>query len=192
MRLLLKQFISYIGYLMTSVSLVVWAFVSLLVIAFFSQDAIIVILNKLVEWGGDIFAPLAGGGQLVFDSDPDQISQNDVDGVEAVLYVAGSISLVLYVLGTVFTAIFGKTVALTRAAKLTFVRRFSLAVFVGILLSSVLRLESGVAPDSIFIAGFLAIFMAPALLISGYWSVFCNDLVSQAIEHVDSAGESVP
>ncbi|WP_166266779.1 hypothetical protein [Marinobacter caseinilyticus] len=188
MRLLLKQLLSYLGYLMTSVSLAVWAGASLLVVSLFSQDATIIVLDMLVSWGGDIFAPMETGGLLVFSSDQSQVGPNDVDGVEAVMHLAGGVSLVLYVLGTLFTTISGKTMSLTRAAKLTFVRRFALAAFVGILLSSVLRFESGAAPESVFTAGFLAIFVAPALLLSGYGSVFCNGFVNKAMEHVDSAG----
>lgn len=185
LRLLLKQIISYIGYLMTSFSLVVWASVVLLMIGFYSQEAVIAVLGMLIEWGGDTFAPLAEGGHLVFNSDRNQVGQNDVNGAEAVLYIAGKISLVLYVLGTLLAVIFRKPISLSTASKYTFVRRFSLAAFFGIWLSSILRFETGVAPDSLFITGFLAIFLAPTLLLSGCWSIFCNDLIRQIIEQVD-------
>lgn len=191
-RVLLKQFIGYTGYFMTSVAAAVWMALGLLVVALFSQDAVIVVLELLVEWGGDVFAPMTEGGQLVFGTDRAQRGDNDVDGLQAALSVVASVSLVLYVLGAVVRAIFGRNLSLARSAKLTFVRRASLAVFVAIPLSSVFRFESGVGTDSFFISAFLAVIVAPGLLLSGYWSVLWNHMVTQAIHYVDEGGENIP
>ncbi|MDK9558624.1 hypothetical protein QQF73_13400 [Marinobacter sp. M216] len=192
MRALLKQFLGYTGYFMTAVSAAVWMALGLLVVALFSQNAVIVILELLVEWGGDVFAPMKEGGQLVFSTDMTQRGENDVDGLQAALSVVARVSLVLYVLGAVGRAIFGTKLTLTRSVKLAFVRRASLVVFVAIPLSSVLQFESGIGPDSFFIAAFLAVFITPVLLLIGYWSVFWNHMVIQAIRYVDEGGVNVP
>lgn len=192
MRVLLKQFIGYTGYFMTALTAAVWMALGLFVVALFSQNAVIVILELLVEWGGDVFAPMKEGGRLVFGTDQIQRGDNDVDGLQAALSVVARASLVLYVLGAVVRGIFGRKLSLARSVKYAFVRRVSFIVFVAIPLSSVLRFESGVGPDSFFIAAFLAIFIAPMLLVSGYWSVFWNEMVIQAIHYVDAGGENVP
>ncbi|WP_417568161.1 hypothetical protein [Marinobacter sp.] len=192
MRAVLKQFFGYTGYFMTAMTAAVWMALGLLVVALFSQNAVIVILELLVEWGGDVFAPMKEGGQLVFGTDQTQRGDNDVDGLQAALSVVARVSLVLYVLGAVARAMFGRKLSLARSVKLKLVRRASLVVFVAIPLSSVLRFESGVGPDSFFITAFLAVFIAPALLLSGYWSVFWNQMVIQAIHYVDGGGENIP
>lgn len=192
MRVLLKQFIDYTGYFMTAMSAAVWMALGLFVVALFSQNAVILILELLVEWGGDVFAPMKEGGRLVFGTDQPQRGDNDVDGLQAALSVVARVSLVLYVLGAVGRGIFGRKLSLARSVKLAFVRRASLVVFLAIPLSSVLRFESGVGPDSLFITVFLAVFIAPVLLISGYWSVFWNHMVIQAIHYVDEGGENIP
>lgn len=192
MRVLVKQFIGYTGYFMTSMTAAVWMALGLVVVALFSQNAVIVILEVLVEWGGDVFAPMKEGGLLVFGTDQVQRGDNDVDGFEAALSVVARVSLVFYVLGTLMRGIFGTRLSLARSVKLMFVRRVSLFVFVAIPLSSVLRFESGVGSDSLFFAAFLAVFIALALLLSGYWSVFWNKMVAEAIHYVDEGGENIP
>lgn len=192
MRVLLKQFIGYTGYFVTAMAAAVWIALGLFVVALFSQNAVIAILELLAEWSGDVFAPMKEGGQLVFGTDQTQLGDNDVNGLQAALSVVAGVSLVLYVLGAVGRGIFGRKLSLTRSVKLAFVRRASLVVFVAIPFSSVLRFESGVGPDSFFIAAFLAVFIAPALLLSGYFSVLWNQMVIQAIHYVDLGGENIP
>ncbi|QFS89010.1 hypothetical protein [Marinobacter sp. THAF197a] len=192
MRILLKQFIGYTGYFMTAMAAAVWMALGMFVVALFSQNAVIVILEVFVEWGGDVFSPMKEGGLLVFGTDQIPRGDNDVGGVQAALSVVAKISVVLYVLGAVVRGIFGKKLSLARSVKLAFVRRASLIVFVAIPLSSFLRFESGVGSDSFFIAAFLAVFIAPALFLSGYWSVFWNQMVSEAIHYVDEDGENIP
>lgn len=192
MRVLLKQFIGYTGYFMTAVAAAVWMGLGLFVVALFSQNAVVVILDLLVEWGGDVFAPMTEGGQLVFGTDSIQRGDNDVSGLQAALSVVAKVSLALYVLGAAVRAVFGKKLSLARSVKKAFVRRASLVAFVAIPLSTVLHFESGVAPDSFFITLFLAVFIAPALLLSGYWSIFWNHMVTQAIHYVDEGGVNVP
>lgn len=177
---------------MTAVSAAVWMALGLFVVALFSQNAVIGILELLVEWGGDVFAPLKEGGQLVFGSDQTPRGDNDVDGLQAALSVVARVSLVLYLLGAAGRAIFRGKLIVSRSMKLAFIRRASLIVFVAIPLSSILRFESGVGSDSVFISMFLAVFIAPSLLLSGYWSVFWNQMVMQAVHYVDEGGENIP
>lgn len=191
-RMLLKQFIGYTGYLMTAITAAVWMALGLFVVSLFSQNAVIAILELLLAWGGDVFAPMKEGGQLVFGTDHTQRGDNDVDGMQAALSVVARVSLVLYVLGAVGRKIFGSKLSLTRSVKLAFVRRATLVIFVAIPFSGVLRFESGVGPDSFFIAAFLAVFIAPALFLSGYCSVFWNQMVTKAIHYVDGGGENIP
>lgn len=192
MQTVLKEFIGYTGYFITTMATAVWMALGLFVIALFSQNAVTAILELLVEWGGDVFAPMTEGEQLVFSTDQSQRGENDVNGLQAAFSVVARVSLVLYVLGTLGKRIFGRALSLTRSFKLAFVRQASLVVFVAIPLSSVFRFESGVGPDSLFIGGFLAVFIAPLLLLSGYGSVFWNHIVNQAIHYVDEGGENIP
>lgn len=192
MRFFLKQFIGYTGYFMTALTTAVWMALGLSVVALFSQNAVMAILELLGEWGGDVFAPMKEGGQLVFDTDQANRGDKDVDGLQAALSVVARVSLVFYILGATGKAIFGSKLSLARSFKLALIRRASLVVFVAIPVCSVLRFESGVGPDSFFIAVFLAVFIAPALLLSGYWSVFWNHMVTQALHYVDEGGENIP
>ncbi|MEA1082366.1 hypothetical protein [Marinobacter qingdaonensis] len=192
MRWVLKQFIGYTGYFMTALTAAVWMALGLFVVALFSQNAVVAILALFVEWGGEVFAPLKDGGSLVFGNHQAQRGENDVSGLQAALSIVASVSFVLYFLAAVVKAIFDRELTLAQSVKYTFVKRTSLIVFVAIPLASVFQLKSGIAPDSLFISVFLAVFIAPALLLSGYWSVFWNQLVSQAICYVDAGGENAP
>lgn len=49
-----------------------WPQCTLFVVALFSQNAVILILELLVEWGGDVFAPMKEGGLLVFGTNQTQ------------------------------------------------------------------------------------------------------------------------
>lgn len=186
-RFLLKQLIKYAGFFITSVFLAVWAAAILMIVSLYSQNATIMVLDLLVTWGGDFFAPLKEGGKLVFSTDSADMGPNDISGVDAVMYLSGWVSLGLYALGALYDAIGWKKVSITREAKTRFVRRFSLAGFIIILLSGFFRFESGVAPDSFFASLILGIFVAPGLLISGYGWVIGNAQVGKALDHVDNA-----
>ncbi|QSP94134.1 hypothetical protein LPB19_13165 [Marinobacter salinisoli] len=185
-RFLLKQLIRYIGYVLTTASIVFWGGTFLTLTGFYSQDTVAAIMDLLVAWGGDMFAPLAQGGHLVLGTDPNQVGANDVNGNDALLYIAGWISLLLYFLDSLWAGVSGKTISVSPTTKFRIVRHLSALAFLAILFSSVLRFESGMAPDSLFMSGFIAVFISPMLLLSGYFLVFINELAAKAVEYVDN------